>query len=324
MINYDSFLYKHVDLNNNKGMQLMQALDESAKYELSDKIVSALYKMSVEKYRDIDFGEIPLSKGDIEKLKHFTTVTDSIEKLTEIYDRLNLPQESLKTIKESIRILIAYKKEFIMGFIQDVSIVQLIYNTIVLSIIASVTIHIDTIIDYLRTPEADYKEMIKNQKNAKQDYNILITNLDKFNDSANKGDLRDIFDKTLERSNFIGATVGAVAAGSVITVLGVSLVIVPILKELIFFIYNLRMEVSEYLKAQADFLEINIAELKSSNMKNKSVIIKKQEKKIKQLNNWANKFEIKFNKAQKETQKEMTKKISTDTASDAIGGFSLM
>ena len=324
---YDKFLHEQVDVNSYNGRRLMYQLDEVSKAELSDKVVSALYKSAVEKYSDIDFGEIPQSKGDITRLKHYQTLTDSIEALTSIMEQTKVICPELDTVKQSLKIVQAYKKEFSLCFIQDKGMGQMIYNTIVLSIICATNLCISAAVDYLRTPGEDMPKAMSVQKDARKDYNVLITNLKDFNDAANSGELRKLFDNILKKDNFVGGLTLGVSSGAIVAgiALAAAISIVPISRELIYFFYNFRMSVSEYFKAQAEFLEINMAEVQASNMKNKPEIVKKHKKRIDQLNKIANKFEVEFNDSNKKAQKQLSKKIDADTAVSAIGGdFSLI
>lgn len=313
MNDIDKFIIKNVNVTGNKNLTTFQKLDEESKYEISDKVVATLYKMAVEQYREIDFDEIPLTKGDFDKLKQRDLIDESLDALNTIYIKANLPLDQLNIIKSSIKTLTAYKKEFIMGFIQDVNIVQLIYNTISLSILAAISCSIDAIIDYINSGTIDSKV------NYNKNYKILIDNLDKFNKASSKGELKSLFNKTLERSNFIGTAAVGIGVAALVS-LGAFIVLIPIIRELIYLLYSLRMSVADYFRTQAMFLELNIEDIKNNNMKNSSVIIKKQQKIIKKLNQWANTFEVKFNKANKEVNKQLTKKIEPEE----ISGFSLI
>lgn len=311
----DEFLYEHVNVNTNEGREMM-TLSEESRVNISDRLVAALYKTAVDKYRELDFGEIPLSKGDITKVKHFNTVQESIKAIEEILKQANTDLPELYIVKDAIKTIIAYRKEFCMGYIQDIEMVQLIYNTIVLAIVSGTTLCINSVVDYIRTPGQDIKTSYDIQSKNNKEYSLLMTNLKKFNDCARKGELNKLFDKLINRNNFIG--LAAATTGTAITLVALLAVvsIVPIVRELIYFFYNTRMKVSEFLDAQAAFLEINIAELRNTNISPE--VIKKQELRVKKLKGWATKFAIKFNESEKKAKTSLDKKIDAKTATNAV------
>lgn len=313
-----SFLVEHCEFNTYQGRKILNNLDEAGKLSLSDKVVTALYKSAANKFRDIDFGEIELSRGDITRLKHYDTLNESLEALDDIciYTENNCPE--LQIVNESMKIAKAYKKEFCLSFLQDKAVGIMLYNTLVLSIICATNLCIAASVDFLRTPGSDMNTAMKIQKSADKNSNILIENLAKFNTLANNGDLKKLFDSFLKKENFIG-TLGTVTVGSGVAVGTMALAsalafiaFVPVMRELIYFFYNFRMSVSDYFKTQAQFLEINLAELRTADIKNKSHIIKKHETRIKQLERISNTFEVKFNDSNKKTKKEVSAKIQPE------------
>ena len=90
-------------------------------------------------------------------------------------------------------------------------------------------------------------------------------------------------------------------AGPVIAIAGVILMIIPILKELVFYFYYTKMRVSEFFDLQADLLQMN-----AYNVENNSTVDAKKKEKIvaDQLKisgffrNMANKFAINSKKAE--------------------------
>lgn len=315
---YDKFLNEQVEHNTVKGRQILMNLDEVSKMDVSDKVVSALYRSVLDKSLSIDFGEITDSKGDITRLKHYKTLTECIETLDSVVSSSGSILEELDVIKESIKIVTAYKKEFTLSFIQDKGMGITLYNTIVMSIICAVNSCIIACYDFMSTPELELKDAMKNHSDES---NLPIKNLKKFNEAANKGELKDYFNSIIKKDNFVGA-LPAISVGTGVAVgaiaLGSAIVFVPIMRELIYFFYNLRMTVSDFFKAQAEFLEMNIAELRAGDRKDKNKIIKRQETRVKKLNSIANFFEVKFNDATKKTNKELSQKIKPESVTSSL------
>lgn len=318
---YDLLINTHVDMSVMKNRRIVNQLTEANKLDISDKLVSALYQSAVNKYPEVDFGEITDSKGDITRLKHYETLTETISTIEKIHD-----SEELKVIKESITVIKAYTKEFCLSYMQDKAMGIMIYNTIVLSIICATNLCISATIDYLKTPGANYAETMKNQKIQEKDKNILFNNLVKFNEQSRKGDLRKIFDSLLKKDNFVG--IGTIGVASGVTIAAITLVsaiaIVPIIRELIYFFFNFRMSVSKYFDTQADFLEINIAELKA-NGNAKAEVVKKQQNRVKTLRDISDTFTLKYKTSEKKTKQDLSKKVQPEALQSSLGnGFTLI
>ena len=330
---FSKFIREHTNISSYSDRNYFFGLNEAEKFNVSDKLVAAMYKSASEKYSMIDFGDIPESKGDIDRIKKIDEIEDTIKTIEEIMSKTSsgVILSEIETIKKAMSILRSYKREFTMGFIQDKAMVVMTYNSIVLSIYAQLDYCMKVVIDYITTPNATIDNSRKSFSNSQT--NVIIDNLNKFNQSANNGELSKFFDSVLTKDNFIGtvglASVSGVAIGAAVLVAAIA--IIPITRELIYFLYNLRMNISEFFRRQADFLEINVAELRAGkgDVHNRSKVIKNQEKKIAQFRKTADKFEVNFNKATDKTKKELQQKISTDTLKASVSsiddtGFGLL
>lgn len=317
---YDKFLNEQVEHNTVKGRRILMNLDEISKMDVSDKVVSALYKSILDKAISIDFGEIEDSKGDITKLRHYKTLEKCIETLESIVVNNQTLADELNVVKESIKLVTAYKKEFCLSFIQNKSMGINLYDAIVMSILfCTNSCMMDCYILITAPPDMDIKDFEKSRSNDEN--NIPLKSLRTINESAKKGELREFFNSFIKKDNFIGA-LPAIGVGTGVAVgaiaLGAAIVLIPVMRELIYFFYNLRMSVSEFFEAQAEFLEMNIAELKAGDRKDKNKIIKRQENRVKKLNSIANFFEVKFNDAAKKTNKELSQKIKPESVTSSL------
>lgn len=326
---FNRFLTENTSVKTYKDVNYMSQLSEAEKFTVSDKLISALYKSSMQKYSMIDFGKIPDSKGDIDRVERISEIEETLK----IIEQISPDIKELKAAKQTLLLLRTYKKEFSLGFIQEIPLIIMIYNTITLSLFCVISLAMNTCLDYLRTPNGNVELSSKNMYNANSQMNVVVDNLEKFIASAEKGDLKKLFDSSLKKDNFIGSmgmgmTVSVTAIAGIATV-ALAISIVPIIRELLYFFYNMRMSVSEFFRSQSAFLEINVTELRQSG--GKSTVIKRQEARIKQLEKLANKFEVDFNNSNNKTKKELSQKINTSNVQsslssekDDISAFSLL
>lgn len=322
---FNKFIREHINISSYSDRNYFFGLNESEKFNVSDKLVAAMYKSAAEKYSMIDFGDIPESKGDIDRIKKIDEIEETIKTIEEIMNKTNsgTTLNEIETVKKSMSVLRSYKREFSTGFIQDKAMAIMTYNSIVLSIYAQLDYCMKVVIDYITTPNATIDNSRKSFSNSQTD--VIVDNLNKFNTSANNGELSKFFDSVLTKDNFIGtiglASVSGVAIGAAVLVAAIT--IIPITRELIYFLYNLRMNISDFFNRQANFLEINVAELRSGsgNINNRAKVIKNQERKIAQFRRTADRFEVNFNKANAKTKKELQQKISTDTLKASVNSI---
>jgi len=308
----------------------LNRLNEAEQVEISDKLITKLYQTMLEKYKFVDFGDIPETKGDITKLPQFQTLRDSIDLLGELKQKAGIVHlAQLDTINTALHNIEHYKNKFMLGFSQDISLIQVLYNTISASIIAGVNILIYTMVDFVKTPGGDFNAALEIQKRSHSSDFLLLENLDKFNANVQKGEINKFFDTMLNAEKFIGASVATSAV-----VVGTLVAITPVIRELIYYMYHMRMSVSEYLDAQAQFLELNANSLRYNDNKStqgkKKTVVSNQERIAKKIRDWSHKFRIKSDTSEKQARKDVSQKIDFNelkTSSNAMdtgsNGFSL-
>ena len=185
----------------------------------------------------------------------------------------------------------------------------------VLSVINSVSYMIATSIEFIKTPNKDSFQIVLNKVAfAKTKSNLLFNNLKKFNKCCESRD----FDKSMEHviKNYVGmheaAAIGSFLTGSVagpiMAVVGILLVIIPLLREIVFYFYFTKMRVSEFFDMQADLLQMNAYNVENDgtmDINKKQKIISSQLRIVEWFRKMANKFNINSKKAEIESEKEI-------------------
>ena len=289
----------------------LYSLSEAEVQNVSDALIGKLYKNALDKYNYIDFGDIPDSKGDFTRFKGYKINKDAIQNLDDLSKRCGITTfKELETIKQTVEILERYKVEFTAGYLNDIQLVQFIYNTTVYAVIASINLLISDMINYIKNPMKGV-ELTINTKH--RDY-VMLTTLAKFNESEKKHELTKIFSATKNKEKFLGLTFG----GSVLTILGAAYIIVPLMRELIFTFYDVRMSISEYLLQQSEFIRLNSEIVKTSadTKIDKKKVAKNQIKTAERLEKLANKIAVKFEENDKKAKKELAKKIEVKDIND--------
>ena len=88
MNDQDRFFRENLDFSDRYTCHYVATLEDAGKEELLSALSSALYDKIVAKVDDIDFGTIPLSRGDITKVEKFDDTEEClviIKKLIQEY-----------------------------------------------------------------------------------------------------------------------------------------------------------------------------------------------------------------------------------------------
>lgn len=315
---HTKFLTEHLEPGRQTNM-FLYSLSENGINSTSDKLVTYLYKTAVEKYQYIDFDNIAASKGDITRFSGYETVKSTLDTLESLKQRAGINEfKELDIIKETVTQLEKNKVELAKAYLQNVDMVVVLYNTMVYSVVASTSLLISTMVEYLKTPGGDLQIVLNTTTKKNKDY-LLIDSLANFNNAVRKGELTKLFSSIQNKHKFIGvveiATVGAVAF------LGCLVVIVPIIRSAIFSVYDLRMSTADYLLQQAEFLRLNSEVVQNNSTMSaldKKKVIKKQLETVKKLEKLAGKIEVKFEDADKKGKKENSKRVATTEVQDSF------
>ena len=204
------------------------------------------------------------------------------------------------------------------------------YNSLVSSCVVSVSSLISSYVDYVRRVDQVEFELVNRKYNGS---GRCIDILDKFNKSVSKGEFSKVMNAALksDTEKFSGASVVMLTAAIVAGTVG----LVTLIREAVFFFYYSRMKLSDYLKLQAMFLELNKNNIKANSSgvpaAKKNEIIKNQQKVIDKLTKMADKIAVNDTMTVKTMDSEMKKEsnyriadVKSDTAQTNNSGYQLI
>ena len=309
---YDMLIKEYCDIYDDETRQYLLSIDEAEQNQVLLSLTSKLYQSIVDKVDDIDFGKIPLSKGDITKVENYDQLKECCEVIKNILIQYKQDTTTIDTITDAMKNIEVRKEIFEKGFRYEVEMIMIIYCTMVLSVISSISFLISSCIEYIKVPNADnFQLSVDKVALQRTNANLLFTNLKKFNKTCKDGTMDKSLDYILKQNmkQFTGlAVVSATVALVVIT-----LNIIPVIRELIFFFYYTRTRIADYFEIQSEVLKINAYNLENNQYDTKHTktekkqIAAKQNKIAEVLKNIANKFAIKYKKSEAETNKEISK-----------------
>lgn len=279
----------------------LNMLTEAEQAVINNKMVGNIYQSALKK-RDVDFDNIPLTKGDIKKFSGYDNIMGTLSTLKQLSSKFGIKIEEIDVIETAISNIRVYKSVFEKGFALDIEFLSMYYNSLVYACVESTSLVLSSYVEYVKTVNS-IEFTLKKGKGIPG--NVCIDNLKKFNKTVKTGEFSKFANGMInkDRQNFVGGTAAAVAIGLAVT-------IVPIARELIYYTFESRMNISEFLEQQSSFLEMNKVRLNSSDMEagQRNKIITKQGEVIKKLEKYADRVRVNH----KLTNKNATNKLKQD------------
>lgn len=175
--------------------------DEADQNQLLLALTSKLYDQIVAKVDDIDFGTIPRSRGDITKIENYSQLVECIDILRKIIVESKEDPKPIDVVLTAIENVKTRIRMFSKAFALGVEMPILVYNSIVLAIVSSVSFLIAGCIEYIKNPGADHFEIALNRvAYNKTKTNLLFENLVLFNTGCMKGDFDESMNHVIQNN----------------------------------------------------------------------------------------------------------------------------
>lgn len=305
--------------------RILLTVNEADKNQILVALTSKLYDHIIDKVDDIDFGQIPSTKGDITKLTNYEDMLDCVQVIKDLLVEYKQSTDSIDTIVTAIENIKRRKDIFEKGFRYNVEFPIVMYSTIVLSIVSSISLLITSSIEFIKSPNRDtFDLMVDKVGLGKTKDSLLFKDLVLFNKSCSNGQIDESLEFIIKKNirNLTGLE-PIVIAGAMATIT-IIFNIIPIIRELVYFFYYSRTRISDYLEIQAELLEMNaytIEHNENIEEEERKTISRKQNKIAEKLRAISNKLAVKLKKAENETSKEISnsnKKMKTSDVLDEI------
>ena len=280
---FESAMNTYFDASDAETRRVLLAVNEEDQSRVLTMLASKLYDAIVNKVDEIDYGEVPMTKGDITKLSNFQQMLDVTETINAmLFELKQSTKNNIEEVIEAIKNVEERKDIFMKGYMLNKEMPMVVYSTMVLTIMKSISLMISTCIEFIKDPKNETYDIILNkQAIIKSEHSLLFENLKKFNKLCRSNDIDKMLDYVIKTDSkqFLG---GPMVVGGAI--LGVTLVlnIIPIMRECIYFFFYNRVRISDYLAAQADLLQMNAYMIEQNRpdltKEEKKAIIKRQDK----------------------------------------------
>lgn len=313
---YTKVMNEYFDYTDTETRKVLLAVNEEDQSKVLVALTSKLYDNVVTRVDDIDFGEIELTKGDIEKLPNFNTLHECLNNMARLLIEFKQDTKPVDTVAECVSNMIESKNIWTKAYAVGADLPKVTYNTMVLAIIEATSYLVSMCVEFIKAPSQDtMKVMIDKSALTKSKGHMLFKNIESFNSAYKKGQvekaMNHVIDENMSKKNFVGMGIytsfgaGVAVAG----VVGLLFCIVPIIRELIFLFYYTRVKVADFFEAQADLLQItaynvenNRADLPKNERKD---IAAKQMKVANKFRTVSNTISVSCNTAEKSASKDI-------------------
>ena len=351
MITYEKMIYEYCDVNDSTGFVKLMSLNEADQSRVMANLAGKLYNHIVNEITDIDFGDIPKSKGDITKIPNYIDMVDCINIIHNVCIRCKQKTTATDTLFKAIDNLKESKDIWRRSFDLKVSLGINTYNSLALSIVCATSLLISTSIEFIKDQNSGEFEIIMDKVQHQKSMNsVLFKSLQEFNKGYANGEFmqainiannskRNIseaelmsFDesammdallagarKALDSCNG-GGVIGGLAKGAttIISVIGgialIAAIVIPAIRNAVHFFYSSKQKLSDYFAIQAALIEMNANNLKYNTSKSEQ----ERERIYNAQMKWVDKFKklsttlsAKMKKADNESKNKLEEETSS-------------
>lgn len=274
---------KYFDIEDNMTRNVLLSVNEADQNTVMLSLANKLYTHITDKVDDIDFGTIPESRGDITKIDNYNNLVDCLNIISDLLQQYHQDTSSVETVTIALQNMIDRTDMFEKAYRLNVEMPIVIYNTIALAIVSSVSYLITGCIEFIKMPEdKGFDIALDKVSAAKMKEAIVFKDLKRFNKICADGSFDKSMDYIMKQNanNFSGFGF-AFGLSSSVAIIGMILLIIPVIRELIFLFYYSRAKVSDYFDAQSSLLLMNSYNIENNltrDPKKKKEIANKQRK----------------------------------------------
>lgn len=319
---WKSIISEHFDIfDNNTRKTLLSLHEQDDQNMVLSSLSNKLYHHIIEKTAEIDYGGIPLSKGDITKIPHFLDIKECLSTIQLLVVEFKGDTTPVDEVLKLIENLKSSKDIWEKAYLYKSEIPIILYETMALSIVSSTSLLISTCIEYIKEPtEETFTIVFDKVGYSKSKKSLLFKNIIKFNKAYSKGEIRKVMEPTVSAITKVKESVDIVTEVSVTGVIAgiitagligaLITLIIPLLQELVCFFYCGRQKFSDFFEIQANILAINAESVKldyTKNKKDREAIYKKQMKYVETFKKISNKLAVTMKTAETNSEKMIKK-----------------
>ena len=192
---YDKFIRENFDLSDKHTRQFIATLEDAGQEQLLNTLSSAMYDNIVAKVDEIDFGSIPMSRGDITKVEGFDKTLNCLDIIRRLVTEYKQSTGVVDVVLSAIQNVRDRKAVFIKAYTLNAELPMLLYNSTVMAIERSTSLMIATCIEYIKDPTASSPKAALNKVAYQRTMDdVMFKQLITFNNMCANGTLDKAID----------------------------------------------------------------------------------------------------------------------------------
>ena len=320
-------ILEYFDLSDYETLDVLTSVNEADKGQILTSLTSKLYSNIVSKIDDIDFGTIPNSRGDITAIENYQQLNECLNIMLQLVSEYRQNPAAIKTVIDAVENIKARKNIFSKAYTLGVEFPIVIYNTMTLACVSSVSFLITSCIEFIKNDSAQsYEIALDTTAYRKSKDALLLKSLEDFNKLCRNRTL----DKSMEdiinqsRKNFAGTAVaatilGALSMGSI--AIGLIKFVLPMLQQTVYFLFHTQQKVSDFFDVQADLLQTNAQSLQyrtNISPQEREAIYSDQMAIVNRFRKYSDQFNINRKKSENNVQNDIRQEKRKYTISDVV------
>ena len=192
---YDKLIRENFDLSDKHTRQFIATLEDAGQEQLLNTLSSAMYDNIVAKVDEIDFGSIPMSRGDITKVEGFDKTLNCLDIIRRLVSEYKQSTGVVDVVLAAIQNIRDRKAVFIKAYTLNAELPMLLYNSTVMAIERSTSLMIATCIEYIKDPTASSPKAALNKVAYQRTMDdVMFKQLITFNNMCANGTLDKAID----------------------------------------------------------------------------------------------------------------------------------
>ena len=127
---FDEFIYENFDLEDQTTRMVLFAMNEAEQDRVMLSMTSRLYDSIIDKVDDIDFGEIPSTRGDITKLSNYNKLKECMSLMKDMLKHFKEADKPVDILVEAISNIESRTNLWKRCYNLDIEFGMIIYNTL--------------------------------------------------------------------------------------------------------------------------------------------------------------------------------------------------
>lgn len=353
---YLKIVSESYDLTDPYTVEKVIMCNEAQKQANIENLTLQLYNQIKNNVDQINFGTIPKSKGNVTKIDGYENLVECINVMASLIKEYGQNTEQIDVVSTGLDNIQKRTRTWEKAFAMNIEFPMMIYNTMVLSIVSSVSLMITTCIEYIKNGNNTVSIAFDKASYIKNKDHVMFVSLRSFNqicrsgelDKANDDFIRKNISKIREQEEYIGygylteedidprateifdkAKSIAAPVATILTIYYGLRYALKACRLVTYYFLHLKQDVADYLVVQANFLQTNAENLERKEKyqgrdDERKKVYAKQMKWVERFRSWANFFMVKDKKAQVDAKKkdeEDSKRKPYEDKDDDDGGI---